>query len=111
MLGGGVGAESEPDREIEREPHAERDRLAVQQRVAESGLGLERVAERVAEIEERPLALLALVGGDDLRFRGTAPQHRLAPRGRVAGDETGAAVSSQSKKARSRMSPYFTTSA
>jgi len=50
---------------VEGERHAERDRLAMQQPVAEPGLGFEGMAERVAEIEERAfVAGLALVGGD-----------------------------------------------
>ena len=47
--------------------HAERDRLAVQQPVGEARRGLERVAEGMAEIEQRALAGLALVARDDRR--------------------------------------------
>ena len=61
-----------PRRELERQRHAERDRLAVQQPVGEAGGGFERVAEGVAEIEQRALAGLALVARDDRRpWRGS----------------------------------------
>src|SRR5262249_14517110 len=59
--------EPAPRRECEGEGHAERDRLAVQQTIGESGRGLERVTEGVAEIEQRALAGLALVAADDRR--------------------------------------------
>ena len=80
-------AEAELGREIESEPHAQRHRLAMQQRVAEAGLGFERMAEGVAEIQERALAGLALVDRDDSGLGGAALQHRLAPRIGIAGDE------------------------
>src|SRR5688500_2161978 len=57
--------EAEANREIECEDHAEGDRLAMQQPVAKAGLGLERVAEGMTEIQQRAIPLLALVGGDD----------------------------------------------
>ncbi len=47
------------------------------------------MAEGVAEIEQRALAVFALVGGDDRRLGGTAPAHRLLPHRRIAGDERG----------------------
>ena len=83
-------AKAKPHREIEGEAHAQRHRLAVQQRIAEAGLGLERMAEGVAEIEQRPLALLALVDGDHRGLGGAALEHRLAAAGRIAGDQPGA---------------------
>ena len=47
------GREAEPGRELEGEHHADRDRLAVEQAVGIAGGGLERVAEGVAEVEQR----------------------------------------------------------
>src|SRR5439155_9369 len=56
-------AEAEPGREIERHRHARAHRLAVQQVRSEVGLGLQRMGESVAKIEERPqVGRLALVG-------------------------------------------------
>ncbi len=49
------------------------------------GEALERVAEGVAEIEQRALAALFLVGGDDARLGGAARRDRLQPR-RPAGE-------------------------
>src|SRR6185312_17074240 len=53
----------------------------------ETGRRLEGMAERVAEIEERALAALALVGGDDRRLGAAARDHGMAPRRRVAGEQ------------------------
>ncbi len=60
--------QTKPHREIERQHHAERHRLAMQQPVAKPGLGLERMAEGMAEIQQRAVAGLALVGRDDRRL-------------------------------------------
>ena len=81
-------------------------------RVAEPGLGFERMAEGVAEIEQRAVAVLALVAGDDLGLhRGSSS----APRGvSAAGSRSQTAppsASSQSKNPASRISPYLTISA
>src|SRR6185503_11079700 len=59
-----------PGRELARQRHAERDRLAVQKTLRVAGRRLERVAEGVAEIEQSTLAGLALVAADD---RGLHP--------------------------------------
>src|SRR5579883_932886 len=75
------------DREVEGEQHAERHRLAMQELVAEAKLGLERMAEGMTEIEERPLAALALIGRDDRGLGGAAPEHRLLSERDIAGDE------------------------
>ena len=79
-------AQAEVAREAERAGHADRHALAVDQRLAVvMGEALERVAEGVAEIEQRALALLDLVGGDDARLGGAARRDRLQPR-RPAGE-------------------------
>ena len=104
--------EAESRREIEGEPHADGHRLAMQQRVAEAALGLERMAEGVAEIEQRALAGLALVGGDDRGLGGAAAQHRLVPRVGVAGEQRRRRALRARRRKRGRgCSPYFTTSA
>ena len=100
-LGLGPRQQAAPRREFERERHAERDRLAVQQPAGEAGGRLERVPEGVAEIEQRPLAGLALVAADDRRLhaaahrdgvlaRGSAGEH-LLPVGLEPGEEGGVA--------------------
>src|SRR5215472_4107711 len=66
--------------EVGRKNHAERHRLTVQQARAEPGLGLQSVPEGVAEIEQRAVALLAFVAGDDLGFHRAAGQHRAPQR-------------------------------
>src|SRR5690606_15065006 len=58
-------AEAQAFREAEREAHADGHALAVQQARRVAGPGLERVAEGVAEIEERAVASLVLVARDD----------------------------------------------
>src|SRR3546814_11972105 len=63
-------------------PHlARRDPLAVQQLVAVAGLRLQRVAEGVAEIEQRAQAAFPLVAGDHGRLGPTALQHGVLERG------------------------------
>ena len=76
-----------------------------------AGRRLQRVAEGVAEIEERPPAgLVALVGGDDRRLGAAAVAmacFALAPAG-----EHAAPVSVRARRrTQSPMRPYFTTSA
>ncbi len=56
--------------------HADGDRLAMDQPVRIAGGGLERVPESVAEIEQRPLARLAFIGGDDGGLGGAADGDR-----------------------------------
>ncbi len=52
----------------------------MQQPAAEPGFGFERMTESVAEIEERPVALLALVGGDDSGLHPAAGHDRWPQR-------------------------------
>ena len=67
--------------------HADRDALAVHEaRRIVVGQALEGVAEGVAEIEQRALALLGLVGDDDARLGGATRRDRLGPR-RTAGED------------------------
>ncbi len=73
--------------------------------------GLDRVAERVAEVEQRAFARLALVGRDDLRLDPAALADRVGERLGVAREQRSMFASSQSKNARSRMAPYLMTSA
>ena len=56
------------------------------QAIGEAGGGLERMAEGVAEIEQRPLAGLALVARDDRRLHAAAHRDRMLAR-RPAGEQ------------------------
>ncbi len=67
--------------EGKRQCHPERNRLAVQKPVGKAGCGLERVAEGMAEIEQRPLAALALVTRDDGGLHATAHRDGVLARG------------------------------
>ena len=106
-------AEAEPRRQVEGHRHAGADGLAVQQVGAEAGLGLQRMAEGVAEIEQRAqVGGLALVGRHDARLGEAAllDAHRCAPRASPA-STAAPFFSHQAKKAGSSISPYFATSA
>ena len=92
------------------ERHAEPDRLAVQQPVGEAGRRLERVAEGVAEIEQRAVAGLALVARDDRGLGAAAHRDGVFARGPPA-NRSRQLASSHSKNAASPSRPYFTTSA
>ena len=94
-------AKAEPRRQVEGHRHAGADRFAVQQLRPEAGLGLQRMAEGMAEIEQgAQVGGLALVGGDDARLGpaalldgvgalgGVARQHRRAV-GLAPGPEIG----------------------
>ena len=114
-LGVGLRDQPAPGGEFERQRHAERDRLAVQQPVGETRRRLERVAEGVAEIEQHAVAGLALVARDD-RGLGAAARPRWRARAqsfRRCRRRTRRCqfASSQAKKAASPSSPYLTTSA
>src|SRR5215470_18071046 len=74
---------AEPDGEIERERHARRHGLTVEQLRAEAGLRLERVSEGMAEIQQLTLAALALIRRDHGGLLGTALSHRADQRGRI----------------------------
>ena len=82
-LGIGRRAKAEPRRKVEGHRHAGADRLAVQQVAAEAGLGLQRMAEGVAEIEQRAqVGGLALVGRHDARLGQAALLDGVGPLGR-----------------------------
>src|ERR1700722_11349052 len=85
----GVRRRREPARggKIEGERHAERDRLAMQQPVGKSRRRLEGVPERVAEIEQRTVAGLALVARDYVGLHATARGDRVLARRGAAGEE------------------------
>ena len=86
-------AEAELGREIEGQRHAGAHRLAMQQVGAEAGLGLERMAEGMAEIEQRAqVGGLALVGGHDARLGTAALLDRVGALGRVARQHRGAVL-------------------
>ena len=84
-LGIGGRAEAEAGRQVEGHRHAGADRLAVQQVGAEAGLGLQRMAEGVAEIEQgAQVGGLALVGRHDARLGQAALLDGVGPLGGVA---------------------------
>ena len=84
----------------------------MQQVGAEAGLGLERMAEGMAEIEQRAqVGGLALVGGHDARLGTAALLDRVGALGRVARQHRRAVRSHQAQKAGSSISPYLATSA
>ena len=60
-------AEAEARRKVEGHHHADGHGLAMQQLVCIAAFGLQRMAEGVAEIEQRAGAGLALVLADDAR--------------------------------------------
>ena len=68
--------------------------------------------KRVAEIQQRAFALLALVAADDLRLdlAGAMDRRAPAPLDRAASSSSMLA-SSQAKNAASQISPYLMTSA
>ena len=90
--GVGVGAKPELGRQREGEDQADGDRLAVQHRSVVARPRLDSVAECVAEIEQRPGALLGLVAGDDRGLRGTALAHRVFPGSALAVDDRRAVI-------------------
>ena len=73
---------AERDRRPRRERHAEADGFAVQPALVAADR-LERVAERVAEVQQRAPALLALVLGDDRGLDLAAAANRMRQRCRV----------------------------
>ena len=110
--GFGGGDQALARREFERQRHAERDRLAVQQPAGKAGGGFQRVAEGVAEIEQRALAGLALVARDDARLAAAADRDGVLARADCPPANTSCQfASSQAKNAASPSSPYLATSA
>ena len=83
MRVGEIGVGAAPGGDGRDRPQAEDDRLAVRQAVA--ALDLERVPERVAEVERPPLAALERVAVDDAELE---PDRALDDR--VAGRLVGA---------------------
>ena len=63
--------ETQRNRKIEGKPHTDGHRFAVQEDIAKGRLRLQRMAERMAKVQERPPVGLALVLGHDRRFRLT----------------------------------------
>ena len=83
-------AEPEPDREAEGEAQPDRHRLAMDEPGGVvAGHPLERVREGVAEVEQRPLAVLALVADDDRGLRPAALGDGVVAL-RAAGEDRGA---------------------
>src|SRR3984893_16149307 len=74
-------AKSAARREAERASHANRDRLAMHKSCSiVGGEALERMAKGMAEIEQRPFALLVLVARDNRRLGLAARRNRMNAR-------------------------------
>ena len=71
----------------------------------------QRMAESVAEIEQRPLAGLALVARDDRGLGAAAHRDGVLARGTPPAKTSRQFASSQEKKAASPSRPYLATSA
>ena len=90
---------------IERQRHAGGDRLAVEQLLGKAGLRLQRMAEGVAEIEQRALAArFALVLGDDPRLGGDRMGDRVDARAGIAREQRRRRSPRTSRKRRDRRS-------
>src|ERR1700736_5073318 len=75
-------AKSAARREAERASHPNRDRLAMHKPCSLiQGEALERMAKGMAEIEQRPFALLMLVARDNRRLGLAARRNRMHARG------------------------------
>ena len=85
-----LAAMAEPGGQRRRQAKPHGDGLAVQQGPVEAGLGLQRMAEGVAEVEQRAAALgafLALVGFDHAGLEPAGFEHGMGQCRRVAGDD------------------------
>ena len=71
-----------------RQHRADGNALAVEQPIGEAGCGLQRMAEGVAEIEQRALAGLALVARHDRSLGAAGSGNRVLAR-RTAGKDAG----------------------
>ena len=97
--------------EFERQHHAESHRLAMQQTPGEAGAGFQRVAEGVAEIEQRALAGLALVARHDAGLAAAAHRDGLFARRRRRRTLLASSLPARRKRPASPSSPYLATSA
>ena len=61
-------AQPHPNRQIEGHDHADGDGLAVMERVRIAAVGFERMAEGVAQVQKRALALFTFIRCDDRRL-------------------------------------------
>ena len=92
-LGVARRAEAEPGRQVERHRHAGAHCLAVQQVGAKAGFGLQRMPERMAEIQERTqIGGLAFVGGHNARLGEAALLDCVGPGGGIAREDAGAVL-------------------
>lgn len=106
-----TGRQTETRREAERQRHADSDPLAMDQTRAIVCDGpLQRVAERMPQIEQGAVAILVFVTRHDSGLGGAALRHGIGA-GLARLEHSGAVRLAPFKKARSSMRPYFTTSA
>ena len=105
----------QPRRQPERQAEPDRDALAVQQAAVVAVFRLQRVAERVAEIQQRAAVVrlfLALVVADHRGLERAGALDRLGLRLAVAADHRRRRVAShQAKNAASPISPALAISA
>ena len=112
-VGLGLRDQPAPGGELERQRHAEPDRLAVQQPVGKAGRGLERMSEGVAEVEQHAVAGLALVARDDRGLglhafqNGIFARRRRLPRAGPPANTSRQLASSHSKKCSVAKQPVF----
>ena len=71
---------AELGRQLRGQHHADGNAFAVKQPVGEAGRGFERMAEGVAEIEQRALAVLALVARNDRSLGAAGSCDRMLAR-------------------------------
>ena len=83
-----LGDHAELRGKFRRQHHADGNAFAVEQAVGKAGRGLQRMAEGVAEIEQRALAGLALVARDDRGLGAAGGRDRVLAR-RAAGEDVG----------------------
>jgi hypothetical protein len=79
-----AGTKAESHRKPEGQDHADRNRFAVEQDIAETCLRFQGMAEGMAEVQERPLPRLAFIRGDDGGFGRTTDENRPLLRRSVA---------------------------
>ena len=90
--------------ETERRGHADRDALAMDEaRRIIAGQVLKGMAKGVPEVEQRALALLGFVGGDDARLGRAADRDRFGA-GRPAGEHVAPVRLPETRKSRGRRS-------
>jgi hypothetical protein len=100
-------AQPQPRRQLEGQRAADGHALAMQQPVGIARRGLQRVAEGVAEVQKRTVALLGLVAGHDVGLHLHRPADRLGAQRRVARGQRRAVRLQPVEKRRIAQKPVF----